>query len=155
MLFTYATLLAYGQQIENDTVTTSNLKEAERLIDKYGEKTVDAFNNLVEKATPLAVEGFNMAVKMQIAEGVSRIVPLIAFIISFILFKKMIKDYEGKGVSLESRLSTDSATAVVFAIYVVLIVVSFICTLVLTYGGITRLIAPEWYAIKEIIELVK
>lgn len=155
VLFTYTVFLGYSQQVETDTVPLSNIKEAERLIDKYGSQATKGFNNLVEKVTPLAAEGFNLAVKMQIAEGVARLLPIVLFIIIFILLKRLVDSYKGKEATLNEDLNNNTGVFTLFVIYVVLLVITFLVLLITTYGGITRLIAPEWHAIKEIIELVK
>lgn len=128
----------------------NNFQEAERLIDKYGGKAVETFEKVVEGATPLAKEGFNMAVKLQFAQGVAQLLPIIFFGFFIYKFIKEDKYIRKEGGEWESGEVTAS-----WIIYLALSIITMLLAIFNTYGGVTRVIAPEWYAVKEIVELFK
>lgn len=150
----------YAQQV-NDSIP--KITETERIIDKYGGKAVDAFNQVVEKAMPLAEEGIEIAVKLQIARGVSLLLPLLFFIIFFRLF---VNEYNrinnilnsdnvpNQYDSHEGPLDNDNVNPKLI-LYISTAVILLLASLFTTYDGIMHLAAPEWFAIKDIIELVK
>ena len=152
--------------INQDSTQLNNFQEAERLIDKYGGKAVETFEIVVEKATPLAKEGFSMAVKLQFAQGIAQLIPLILFFVFLFLYLKTLRNYKNESIKFDmpdtrNRVSTVAENMLInyymtrFLIFGILGAVCFILAAVNTYGGVTRLIAPEWYAVKEIVELFK
>jgi hypothetical protein len=153
-------------QITDTVVTTKQIEitETERIVDKYGSAIVTSFNKLITSATPMAEEGFKIAVKVQIAEGIVLLLPfLFAVIFMYITYReyfrisnilntndadKYPRYYFRSGPWHDDNLSfllivsvCMSAIFVLFAIFT-------------TGPGVMRLIAPEWYAIKEIIQLL-
>lgn len=147
-------MVGYAQEEQNAQESTPNITEAERIIDKYGGKIVDGFNSFVEKATPYAEEGFKMVVRLQIAKGIGLLLPLFITIFSwFLLFREVerVRNLE----STNSYGPWDSSNITVqIIIYLIVGMVSSMLAFVTTYDGILHLMAPEWYAIQELIELI-
>ena len=133
--------------IKVEVPTTAS--EVERLIDKYGGKIIDGFNSVVEKATPYAKDGFRIAVKLQIAKGIAGLLPLIMAIVfmvsAFKLNKSAIWDREG----------LKNPAAVLVVICSVISAILFVAALFCTYNAVLYLIAPEWFAVQDIINLLK
>lgn len=135
----------YDQQNEQNLVTDS---KTEMVIDKYGSKIVESFKSMTEKLTPIAIDTFEMVVKLQIAKGITYLIPLLVFIIFFHMSMKHIKkaDFSMYDWNIHGTLSI---------IFGVITLISLISTLTFISDAITHLIAPEWYAIKDIIHLSK
>ena len=140
-------------------VSEGTLTETERIIDKYSSNISDAFTNGVEKVLPFAEDAFNMVVKLQIAEGIVRLLPILIFFISFRLFntenkriRKLIEDEGSRNKYDNSTFNVPNVTPQMI-IYFVITILSGIGTIFLTYGGLVRIIVPEWFAVKEIIHL--
>lgn len=162
MLFTLTTF-AGKVELPAEPSDSTKISTTERLVDKYGGKIIDGFNTVVEKATPVAKQGFEIAVRLQIAKGVACLLPIIFFFIFSYSFKK---EYERISSILDSDkvplhmdksegpMDEDNMTAKLL-IYLLMSIVLFILSCIFTYTAITHLIAPEWFAIKEIIELIK
>lgn len=131
------------QQIDSLKIT-----QAERIIDKYVDKTAEGLNTIVDKVTPMAEQGFEMAVKLQYAEGYARLT--IAFIMLILigvcwrLFRYVQKsdwNEDEEGIS---------AIIILWAAKIGFLIGS----LVHIYRGIMRIVAPEWFAFEEIIKLI-
>ena len=129
------TFTAVHSQENNDAIT-----QTERIIDKYGGQIKQEFNNLMESVTPIATEGFEMVVKLQIAKGVGMLTPIVICCILFILF--IIELNKDKNEDFIIVLGIGAGIFVIAAIFS-------------TYNGILHLMAPEWFAIKDILELIK
>lgn len=146
----------YSQNQPKDSTNTKTpertaIQETERLIDKYGGKIIDTFNNVVEKSTPVAEQGFKIAVRLQLAEGIACVLPIIFM---FIFGRTAFKEYNK--LILDEKSPFNNEDEMTFTL-VIKIVSTGLCALVAlfsTYSGILHLIAPEWYAIKEIIDLI-
>jgi hypothetical protein len=148
----------------NDSIQKpSTAQEVERLVDKYGGKIIDGFNTVVEKTTPIAEQGFYIAVKLNIAKGIGELLPLLFFFGFGYLF---IREYN----RINNILNSDNVpynmhsgygpmdfinSTPLLWISLTFIVILFIFSLFTTMSGIQHLIAPEWYAIKDIIDLFK
>jgi hypothetical protein len=134
--------------VAQETVTEPQISEAERIIDKYGGQAVEAFNNAVTKVTPLAEEGFNIAVKLQKAKGIGEIAMAIIFFIAiiFILIIQII--------SIKKDWSDDAQAFSIILGGIVQIVCLAMGASYL-YDGILYLVASEWYAITDILNLIK
>ena len=153
-------LITYSQTAKDSLSTSQNV---ERLIDKYGGKISEGFNDVVEKTTPVAKEGFHIAVKLNIAEGIGYLLPLVFFFIFGYIF---IKEYNRIDNMLKSDniprnmnknygpIDDDNSTPLLW-ISLVFTGILFVISLFTTIPGIKHLIAPEWYAIKDIIKLFK
>jgi hypothetical protein len=141
--------------------STATISEAERIIDKYGGAAIEGFNNVVEKITPMAQQGFEIAVKLQIAKGVALSIPLILCLTFLIIFfkeysrlDKILSSKEVPNHYNESYGPFDESNITPLLIVSLASFIIFtIAAAFTTYDAITHLVAPEWYAIKEIIEL--
>jgi len=122
------------------TSFTYSQTETERIIDKYSDKISQSFEEGLQKVAPVAEQGFEVAVRLQIAKGTVYMlgaIMLLTLILMTFFYKPLVKYiHEVSGGSIYG-----------------FVVVSFIPLGILLYNGITRLIAPEWFAIKEIIEM--
>jgi cytoskeletal protein RodZ len=142
---------------------TPTLDKVEQLVDKYSVKVANVFVATMEKATPVAKEGFQAAVWFQVAKGVAEIIPLVFFLVFlFLLINEYNSIYKvlnsdavpahmsrGRGPLHESNISLK------LILYLLLFIASTITTAVFVWDGIMHLVAPKWFAIKDIIELVK
>lgn len=154
------TTLSYSNNIDSLNVNES---ETERIIDKYGGKIVEGFNSFVETATPYAKEGFEVVLKLQIAKGIGYLMPMLFFFIFLFLFTKEYKrimtilESDKVPVHMDRKYGAfDSGNAsFVLYFYLAATIFSFLLGAGCLFPGITHLIAPEWFAIKEIIELIK
>lgn len=133
--------------IKVEVPTTAS--EVERLIDKYGGKIIDGFNSVVEKATPYAKDGFRIAVKLQIAKGIAGLLPLILAIVFMISAFKLNKTAKWTSEGPENF------AAVLVVICAIISAILFIVAIFFTYDAILYLIAPEWFAVQDIINLLK
>lgn len=136
----------YEQQEVIDSLSSPVLSEAERIVDKYGGKIADAFSEGLSKVAPVAEDGFRIMVIYHRAEGITVV---LGFLISLFFAYKCAsgikevldeRDTEGRQVAL-------IAGAIVFSIATCVFLVN-------TFSwGLTSIIAPEYYAIKEIISM--
>lgn len=159
LLFTLFSFVVNAQQTISDT-TISN---AERIIDKYSGKIANTFIAGIEKITPVAINGFELAVRLQIAIGLFDLVGCVLF---FICFIKLFKEYNRINAVLDSKDTPsrmnktegpffDQNITFKLRAFTLLSVLSVILLPFFLYEAFTHLIAPEWFAIKEIIEIFK
>lgn len=159
-------LLIIGNIIyAQDSIKTQTpiLDKTEHLVDKYSSKIADTFISTMESAKPFVKEGFQTVVMVQIAKGIGYLLPLILFIIFLIL---MINEYK----RIDNILKSDNVpehmnnrygpadslnVTPIFILYLIFSAILFLASLIFTFDGITHIIAPKWFAIKEIIELLK
>lgn len=159
-------LLIIGNIIyAQDSIKTETpiLDKTEHLVDKYSSKIADTFISTMESAKPFVKEGFQTVVMVQIAKGIGYLLPLILFIIFLIL---MINEYKRIDNILKSDNvpehmdnrygpTEESNVTPIFILYLIFSAILFLASLTFTFDGITHIIAPKWFAIKEIIELLK
>ena len=123
----------------------TNVQEVERVVDKYSEKVMHSFSELMEDAAPAAKEGFSWVVKLQKAKAIGLIfLSLIALGILLVGFKMY-----------NSNHSYSEDLEIFAGVMLVVGSIGFFVSLVGLYHAILFLIAPEWYALKEIIDLIK
>jgi len=137
--------------LNNTDTVEVEIGEAERIVDKYTDKITNGFNGLFEKVAPYAEQGFRFVVKLKIAEGVAY---LFVVLFSFFFWSNFVKYYK---IAKEDTFA-DWPAGKYGGLAVILLVFSIITTIATPfclYHGLTLVIAPEWFAIKEIIELVK
>ena len=142
---------------------TPVLDKTEQLVDKYGAKMVDAFSSTIEKTKPMAKEAFETVVMLQIAKGIACLLPLLMFILFLYLFKReydriqniLMSDNVPKNMDGRYGVFDDSNVTPFIIIYLLLFVACFIFSMFTTYDGIIHLLAPKWFAIKEIVGLFK
>ena len=144
-----ALLLFSINMVFADTTNIDQITETERIIDKYGEKIVGSFNNMTEKMSPYLNEGFEIIVKLEIAKGILGIASVLLPILFWILF--LIEYSRIDNISEYGRPTSERNATVQLIIYLVASVVSTIISVFEFPIGIQRIIAPEWFAIKEII----
>lgn len=156
-------LILFSSICFSQTVDSTKITETERIIDKYSGKIADSFTQGLEKVTPIAEDGFKIAVKVSIAQGIGLLLPSLLFIIFFSL---LCKEYS----RLETILMSDDVPSSmdcrhgpyseynftgILSFYTIFTGLSAIASAFTIYDGILHLIAPEWYAIINIIELFK
>ena len=157
------TTLIFSQTPLDTIQKPSTSQEVERLVDKYGGKIVDSFNTVVEKSTPVAKEGFYVAVKLNIATGVAHLLPLLFFFIFGYIFLKEYKridnilksDNVPKNMCKSCGPTYEDNITPLLICSLIFTCILFILSCIFTTSGIKHLIAPEWYAIKDIISLFK
>jgi len=142
-------LCGYSQEKSLDTLSNVDITQAERIIDKYAGKISDAFNEGLEKVTPVAEEGFKIAVKLQIAKGIVGLFPFIFAIVFVIIFFNQMK----LAIKLDENKESSDLQAGMMVLSGILGALCIIVTFFTLGDAIQRLIAPEWFAIKEIIGL--
>lgn len=154
MLLTIVTLNNVYSQVSKDSLII-NETQAERIIDKYTDKIADSFNAGIKKITPSIKEGFNIVVKLQIAKGIAYALPLFSFIIFFILYQREYNRIAKKCKEEDSNYGPFEVVHVTPLLIINIIITAILCimTLVFTYDAITHILVPEWYALKEIIDL--
>lgn len=154
ILLTIVTLSSTYSQVSKDSLFI-NETQAERIIDKYVDKIADSFNTGIEKITPTVKEGFNIVVRLQLAKGIAYILPLFSFIIFFILYQKEYNRISKKCKEEDSDYGPFDEIHItpLLIINIGITIILCIMTLIYTYDGITHILVPEWFAIKEIIGL--
>lgn len=145
------------------TIPDTTISNAERIIDKYSGKIANTFIAGIEKITPVAINGFELAVRLQIAIGLFDLVGCVLF---FICFIQLFKEYNRINALIDSkdcptRMNNNSGpfddknATFKLGAFTILSILSVILLPFFLYEAFTHLIAPEWFAIKEIIELFK
>jgi hypothetical protein len=145
------------------TLDTSTIYNAERIIDKYSGKISESFSEGIKQVAPVAKQSFYMVVKLQIAKGISLFLPLLLAIIFLFLFYKEYKRIETilasgnvpNHMNSHYGVFSDDNCNPLLIIYMAFGIMFLIGSVFTTIDAITYVIAPEWYAIKEIIDLFK
>jgi hypothetical protein len=146
-----------------DTSQTPVLDKTEKLVDKYGAKIADAFMSSIDKATPFVKSTFTSLVYLQIGRGVAYLMPLILSIIFFLIFlneyKKIDNILKSDKVpnNLESRYGVFHENNInpPIIISLVLFILLFIVGCFTYKEGLEHIFAPQWFAVKDTIELFK
>jgi hypothetical protein len=148
---------------QKDTSATPLLDKTEHLVDKYSSKIADAFMSTMENAKPLAKEGFESVVMLQIAKGIGMLLPLLFLFVFIVMFNS---EYN----RIDTILKSDKIPAHMYAkggpfeednvtpkliLNLIGLILCSIMTFIFTYDGVLHLLSPKWFAIKEIIELFK
>lgn len=142
-------ILILSFTITNAQDTTDKITETERIVDKYSDKVVDGFNELIKKVTPVAEDAFEIAVRLQIAEGLARLIPLFMLPLIWLILRNVIKKSKWR-----PNGDADNGYAILQIVLWVILCIDFIAFIITIYGAIVRLVAPEWFAIKEILNLI-
>lgn len=105
----------------------------------------------LERVGGLALsEGFRIAIKFVVSEGIAKIgvgvVVLLLAIVCLIAAIKLIKHSTKE--NSDSEFSLGAFLTFVF-------VILFLVSLVFFYNGYMRVSAPEWFAVKNLLNLVK
>lgn len=144
-------LITVSISAQDVPVNEEVISETERIVDKYGSKLVESFSEFMETATPMAQEGFKIVVRLQVAKGICRLlfIPLSLFFV-WMFFKNLKQTFSPEF----SDKDFNGGTTIVLCIFsAILGIISIITALFQTSTGLQMLIAPEWFAIKEIAEL--
>lgn len=155
--------LTASSQTKDTTSKTPLLDKTEHLVDKYSAKIADGFVSVIEQSKPMAKEAFQSVVMLQIAKGIALLLPLLAFIVFSVIFFNEYKridtilksdnvpnHMDGNCGPMDEDNITPKMTLSLIGV-VLFCILSCLCT----YSAILHLIAPKWYAVKEIIELFK
>ena len=134
LLFTLTALSA-----QNDSIL--DITETERIIDKYGDKIITGFEKAVSEITPVAEQGFEIVVKLQIAKGIFSLIIFLSSLLLLILHIKFIKIIYDK-----NNILLGIFVPVIHLFYLIWSIIEF-------KNAIMYLMAPEWFAIKEIMGL--
>lgn len=154
-------------QTDTTSVTVNSLQldslqisEAERLIDKYSGKISDAFTSGIESVAPMAKNGFEAVVRLQIAKGLGGLLSFALFIFSFLFGFRVIRKDRDRALKEHGHIKYWCSDGPTFKVIqgVVLALMGFIGIVIWLANdfitqSIMQLMAPEWYAIKEIINL--
>lgn len=158
LLFLSIFLIKINVIAQTDTISTT-----ERLVDKYGKVLVETFNNGIKTVAPYAKEGFIIAVKLNIAKGIAGLLPVIIAITFFYLSYKEYKNTVAilssgnipKYMNANGGPWDEDNLKAITVIYLSIALIALIISIFTTVDAILRLSAPEWFAIKDIIELMK
>ena len=159
LLFLLVTTVVVAQQVD---ALPEQITQAERIIDKYTDQVTDAVISIVDQLEGPATAVFKAVVNLQIAKGIAflLLLPLTIFVwlVFNIYFKKSIEwlnDSANKGNYYSSTSWTESPYATVGVTSLITAIILTIFTLFATYWGILHLMSPEWFAIMELIQIVK
>lgn len=151
ILFLLVGTWMFSQEQNKDSIPIS---ETERIVDKYGDKIINGFNNIIKDVTPIAVDGFEVVVNLQIARAIGYlIIALFLFIPSGFtawFFKWSYTIPEGN--RHPRNYDDDWSFLLVISTVISLITLGFAVNLI--YHSVLLFIAPEWFAIKEILDLL-
>ena len=166
LFFALTNICVFAQDsphLKKDSSATPVLDKTEQLVDKYGAKIADAFMLSIDKATPFVKSTFTSLIYLQIGRGVAYLIPLFLFL--FFLYLS-INEYN----KVDNILKSDKVPKNLDAVYGVFhennvnpkIIVSLIfcfafCifTCFTIVDGIEHLFAPQWFAVKDIIDMFK
>lgn len=146
----------FAQDVQQEPLTQAEtISEAERIIDKYSSKAVEAFSEAVTTITPIAVDAFKMVVRLQVAKGIGWLLIALASLSPFFFlkwsFNQHLKDRE---FNLNKYGAEKRETGgILLGINILLCISGFISFCVFIQPALLYLIAPEWYAVKEILNL--
>jgi hypothetical protein len=145
------------------TPDSIQVTQAERIIDKYSGKVYATVTEVVEQLKGPAKEMFDAVVRLEIAKGFGYLLPKIFTFLFLFLFVKEYKrildilnrDNVPRRYDRNGGPFSEENSSFQLIMYLVVAFLMFSMALIFTYDGLLHLFAPEWYAIKEIIELVK
>jgi len=150
IIFALSFVITYAQdevQTAPDTVVTTT--EVERIIDKYSEKVYNTLTTLITQLKGPAEYIFKSAIKVNIAKGIVNLIPFIIFIPCFILFLYYVKAgrwCDGDTANYQAVLSI-----IMGIISLGLLIAGIVCIC----SAIPYLVSPEWYAIQDIMHLIR
>jgi hypothetical protein len=147
-------LLSLQSYTQSTLDSIPNITETERIIDKYGSKISDGFNKMVENVAPMAEAGFTMVVKLQIAKGVAyMLIPLLSVLFWIMFFTNYkLALINQKNENIKDWCDASRGTPAIVGL--ILAIITSTISLFTIYHGLLYLIAPEWFAIKEILNLI-
>ena len=145
----FITLLFITSFVVNaqDSTIINNITEPERIVDKYVNKVTTAVTNIVAELEEPAKEVFDTVVRLQIAKGIVGLLPVILFFLFVFTMYKF--------NNLVTSWDDPSFPAIMVIIFTIAAFVVLVMAFMKTGDAIMHLIAPKWYAILELIDLVK
>ena len=166
LMFVMTNICVFGQSTENakkDTSQTPVLDKTEQLVDKYSAKIADAFISSIDKATPFVKSTFTSVVYLQVGKGVAYLMPTFFCLLFLIIF---INEYNKLDAILKSDkvpTNLDSRTGPfcednINPKIIISMCFCIICGIIAIFtiaDGIEHLFAPQWFAVKDIIQLFK
>lgn len=163
IFFTLSFLLSLSCFSQDTDSKTPILDKTEKLVDKYSAKVAKVFISTLETAKPVAKEGFRAIVLYQVAKGIGYLIPIFLFFLFLILcrleYKRILKLLSSENPPAYLHIEYSPFDERNISSYAVC---TFICTVICavlalfcTYNGIIHIIGAKWFAIKEIIEVIK
>lgn len=124
--------------------------------EKAFEKVTEYIDSIAAKMGVAAEHVYGILIRQQIAEGVADIITaVLILIVGYIVCKYFTKLTRGKAARAKEKWITDIDDDIVvflrYAVWVVYFVLAIIAVCTVP-GAITKLINPEYYAIKEILD---
>lgn len=143
-----STTIPYETDPEN--VSSSNYQySVDKLGDAYKyniEKAESIVGKLWDTVAPMGVHAWDMVVRIQIAKGIVLLIPFIFISTILIILIRNKNRPDFKTFDFKNALWTSS---------VFILTIAFFQTSEGLYMGLMHLFAPEWYAFKEIMGLIK
>lgn len=135
---------------ESDSTFYVTDSETERLIDKYSDKIADSFSNAVSSITPIAEDGFKVMVSLHFVSGFQLLLVVIALTILSLYF---IIQFQ-KHINEKDSCGDWGGTKTVF-FFLSLISIIVLISVLVGVPILSKLIVPEYYALKELISFIK
>lgn len=138
-----------GMSQDSDTTKVTN--EVERLIDKYSAKIAESLNTSVEAVVPVIKNVYRSALMKQYAVAFSSAFSvLVGMILIFLAKREYVFELKASNI----RKPYDAENPFLWFYTICGLVITTLSLLVFLVSGVKRLIAPEWYAIETIKELL-
>lgn len=162
-VFTNIRIFAQDSNLKKDSSATPVLDKTEQLVDKYSAKIADVFMSSIDKATPFVKSTFTSLVYLQICKGIAYLVPTFFFLLFLWIFIYQYNKVEKilnsdkvpnnlrAGYGVFNSYNINPKIIISFILFILFGIVSM-CTIA---DGIEHLFAPQWYAVKDIIELFR
>jgi len=134
-----------------DSTVIQNIHEVERLIDKYSDKTNEGISNMFDKLSKPMKKVYSYSIKLQYVKGFMNVsYPFFAIIMFFLFLKyyKIAKD-SNKNDWIQGKFGGLSLMLLIF------FVILGILAVVGVHIGVLQLTSPEYFAIKDMIRLLK
>ncbi len=135
-------------KIQDPFITEAGLEKTDEIISKYADGIRDAFNEGMEHAVPVAKDGFELMVRYEIAIGITYLMPLLFFIVFF----SMCIVYAKKSEWRKYEIDFEGVMCMILGTVSCIALIITMCTI---GEAVLHLLAPEYYAIKDIIAMFK
>jgi len=144
-----AFVITFASQTIAITADSTNISNAERIIDKYSDKAYTTIVSIADRLEGPAKEVFHYVTMKNFAQGIAGFAPALLFLMLFYYYfptvKKMIK---------ENKCDADHGAVFVVGWGLALLALG-ILTISTFQSSVMHIIAPEWYAIQDIVSLIK
>lgn len=142
LLFMSISLIGFAQA-DTTKADVNYLSETERLIDKYSSQIIDGVLATIDTLTPAAQETFKIIVRKNFWEGMAAIFFFVFFFIIMLIAYRT-SDFKDGSVNGSAVLTVISA--IISAVSIITIVAE---------NSIMKVFVPEYYAIQELIDMIK